>query len=74
MNATHDKTVTICGDVLGIYWTGSVWVSPCNGQQHSSARAAMRAEIERYYTDCGDDIDNPNTAAEIDGYLSQMRG
>lgn len=66
------KTVDVCGDVLTVEWTGSVWVSPHNGQQHSRAEQAMRSELEAYFAACGDDIDSDEIAEEIDGYLSQM--
>lgn len=66
------KTVTVCGDVLAVERAGSVWVSPVNGQQHSSARDAMRAEIEAYLSACGEDVDSEEASEEIEGYLDQM--
>jgi hypothetical protein len=32
----------------------------------------MRSELEAYFRSCGDDIEDEETAEEIDGYLSQM--
>lgn len=70
--ATERKVVHVHGDMIEIHWDGNMWVSPCNGRQHSSARDAMRAELERYYTDCGEDVEDEATADEIEGYLSRM--
>ena len=72
MNKMESKSVSVCGDVFRVYWTGSVWQSPCNGRQHASATGAMRAELEAHYSACGDDVEDDDTQAEIDGYLSQM--
>jgi hypothetical protein len=66
------KAVDVCGDKLTVAWDGNVWVSPHNGQQHSRAEHAMRSELEAYFRSCGDDIEDEETAEEIDGYLSQM--
>lgn len=43
------------GDSLTVTWTGSVWVSPSNGQQHSRLAGAVRAECEAYIAAGGDD-------------------
>lgn len=70
--ATYERTLDVCGDTLAITWTGSAWVSPVNGQQHSAAESAMRVELEHYLSACGDDIDDPAVAEQIEGWLSQM--
>ena len=64
------KTLDMHGDNLQVTWDGNTWVSPCNGQQHSHARNAMRAELERYLLDCGEDTDE--MADEIEGHLDRM--
>jgi hypothetical protein len=58
------------GDVLTVEWTGSVWVSPCNGRQHGGARLAMRDEVFRYLLDCGFHHDAIEDL--IDGHLNRM--
>jgi hypothetical protein len=49
------KTFDFFGDVLAVNWTGSVWVSPVNGQQHARPAAAVRAECEAYLQAGGND-------------------
>ena len=66
----YSKSVSVYGDELCVNWTGSVWVSPCDGQQHSSDRQAMRTELEAYFSACGEDVEE--MADEIDGYLRKM--
>lgn len=68
-----NKTLTVCGDKLEIEWNGNVWVSPINGQQHSSARDAMRTELEKYMLSCGKDIDSDEMVEKIDGLLDTMK-
>ena len=70
--ATHEKTVDVYGDKLKVRWDGNVWVSPHNGQQHSRSTDAMRSELEAYFLACGEDVEDEQTAEEIEGYLSQM--
>ena len=55
------------GDSLTVTWTGSVWISPCNGQQHSRLAGAVRAECESYLSACGADA-----AAEADAIESAI--
>lgn len=55
------------GDSLTVTWTGSVWVSPSNGQQHSRLSGAVRAECESYLSACGADA-----AAEADAIESAI--
>lgn len=62
------KTVNIHGDILTINWTGSVWVSPYNGQQHGRATDAMRAEIAAYLLSCGEDVDED----DVNELLAEM--
>ena len=66
------KTVSVFGDKIKVYMLGSIWVSPCNGQQHPEARDAMRVELERYFLSCGDDVESEEIREQIAGYLSQM--
>ncbi len=44
-----------CGDGYHVVWTGSVWVSPHNGQQHSSVSSAVTAELTHTIRASGDD-------------------
>jgi hypothetical protein len=67
---SHKATLNMSGDILTVEWTGSVWESPCNGQQHARRNDAMRAELERYLRDCGEDTDAMEE--EIEGYLSEI--
>lgn len=69
---TATKTVNVFGDKIQIRMLGSMWVSPCNGRQHTEARDAMRAELERYFRECGDDTESEEIREQIDGYISQM--
>lgn len=68
----YSKTVTAFNDVLAIHWNGSVWVSPCNGQQHARAWSAMRAELTRYFSDSGEDTASSSVQEQIEDLLSQM--
>lgn len=52
----NQATINVCGDVLTVMWDGNVWVSPANGQQHSTVRAAMRAELAHYLVASGERI------------------
>jgi len=72
MTTQRAKVVDVFGDKIRVYWDGNVWVSPCNGQQHSREEEAMRGELTAYFRWCGEDVDSEETAEEIDGYLSQM--
>jgi len=67
------RTIKIYDDPIQIRWDGNVWISPCNGQRHSRAKDAMRAELERYYADCGEDIQEEEIAIEINRHLSKIR-
>lgn len=42
------------GDQLDVIWDGNVWVSPCNGQQHSVIGSAIRTECGAYLAACGE--------------------
>jgi hypothetical protein len=66
------KQVNVNGDMIEIHWDGNMWVSPSNGRQHARAADAMRAELEKYFRDCGEDIEDEDVSEQIDGYLSQM--
>ena len=70
---SETKTVEIFGDTLKIEWNGNVWVSPVNGQQHSSSRDAMETELRAYYRASGDDPDEQEIADQITAHLSSMR-
>lgn len=72
MTQMRSETVDVFGDILTVCWDGNVWVSPCNGQQHSSATEAMRQELTRYMRDCGEDADSEDIQEKIEGYMSQM--
>lgn len=43
------------GDTLVVHWDGNVWLSPSNGQQHSTIGEAVRAECVAYLRSCGDE-------------------
>lgn len=57
-------TFDFLGDALEVIWDGNVWVSPCNGQQHSLIGHAVRAECEYCIRASGDDP--AEFGAEID--------
>lgn len=69
---TATKTINVFGDKIQVRMVGSMWVSPCNGRQHIEARDAMRAELERYFLECGDDVESVEIREQIAGYISQM--
>lgn len=58
MTRTYDAQIDVCGDILGVRWTGSVWESPCNGTQHAREWDALASELRRYLRDCGEDADH----------------
>ena len=62
--ATTTRTVTVSGDVLEVEYQGSMWVSPSNGQQHTTAVDAMRCEVVAYLRSCGEPVeyDSPEVA------------
>lgn len=66
------ETLDVCGDTLEIQWTGSVWVSPCNGRQHASKYDAMRDELEAYLGASGEDVSDSAVIEQIDGWLSNL--
>ena len=68
----HKATLDAFGDTLEITWDGNVWVSPVNGQQHSSRRDAMEAELRAYYSASGDDPDSEESAEQIAGLLENI--
>jgi hypothetical protein len=71
MTTTKDTaTLSVCGDVLSVTWTGSVWQAPCCGAQFALVKDAMRCEVEAYYSACGEDLDEK--AEEIDDLLSNI--
>lgn len=72
VNESHKETVDVFGDSLEVNWDGNVWISPVNGQQHSSSRAAMETELRAYFRSSGDDPDEPAFAEQIEGYLDGM--
>ena len=69
---TAIKTVNVFGDKIQIRMVGSMWVSPCNGRQHPEARDAMRGELERYFTECGEDTECDEVMDQIEWYLDQI--
>ena len=64
-------TLNVHGDVLKVRWTGSVWEAPCNGSQHARVKDAMRSELTRYLSDCGEDTDE--MADEIEDMLNNIK-
>jgi hypothetical protein len=64
-------TLNAYGDILEVYWTGSVWQAPCNGTQHAHAKDAMREELETYLSICGEDIDEMSD--EINAMLEKIK-
>ena len=65
--ASQTRTVTVGGDVLQVEYEGSMWVSPCNGQQHATAADAMRCEVVAYLRSCGEQVeyDSPEVSAIV---------
>jgi hypothetical protein len=66
---TRVKLVDIGGDKIHIVGDGNGWVSPHNGMRHVSAPDAIRAVVEKYLGECGEEAGDE----EVDGYVSQMR-
>ena len=60
-----NATLNVSGDTLGVTWTGNVWQAPCNGTQHARAKNAMREELRRYLSDCGETMTEEQIAAEL---------
>ena len=65
-------TFDFCGDKLKVTWTGSVWVSPSNGQQHSRIGGAVRQECEAYLRAGGDDP--AELGAAIEAAIDDVKG
>lgn len=61
-------TVDVCGDILEVFWNGSVFVGHC-GQQFSRKEDAMRSEILAHYSAGGEEI----TEEGIQDILSTFR-
>lgn len=61
MTRTYDATISVCGDELGVTWTGSVWQAPSTGSQHAREWDALAVELAAYLSACGEDV------SEIDG-------
>ena len=57
----YDATIDVCGDILGVTWTGSVWQSPSTGSQHAREWDALAVELRIHLGACGEDT------GEIDG-------
>lgn len=57
----YDATIDVCGDTLGVTWTGDVWQASCNGSQHAREWDALAEELRDYMLACGDDV------SEVDG-------
>lgn len=53
------------GDILNVRWNGNVWISPCNGQQHSRREDAVREECGHYLMACVASVE-ANEAAIIE--------
>jgi len=64
---------TFFGDLYVVPFDGSVWTSPCNGAQHSSAASAMRAELEACVLASGDDIEDDGIAELIDDAIGAIK-
>lgn len=61
MTKTYDAQIDVCGDILGVIWTGSVWQCPTTGSQHAREWDALAVELRHYMAACGEDT------SEIDG-------
>ncbi len=46
------SSINISGDILTVEYDGTMWISPCNGQQHATEDTALRTEVARYLADC----------------------
>lgn len=65
--------ITDCmGDILRITYDGHMWVSPHNGQQHTSPERAMRSEVSAYYRSCGEDVEDAAVIDEMEALISDM--
>lgn len=54
----YDATIDVCGDTLGVTWTGSVWQSPTTGSQHAREWDALAVELSHYLSSCGEETDH----------------
>lgn len=61
-------TLDVCGDVLKVVWTGSVWQAPSCGAQFANCSDAMEVELREYLGACGE----TPTDEEVEGWLSQI--
>ena len=48
-------TIDVCGDILSVTWTGSVWRSPSTGSQHTREWDALAVEMRRHLGACGEE-------------------
>jgi hypothetical protein len=62
----RSKTMTIGGDILKVTWNGSMWWSACGGTEHSEAVDAMREELYRYLSECGELPEGCASANDLD--------
>lgn len=70
--AKDRRVVDVFGDEIAVEWDGNVWVAPTSNSQHSRASAAMKKELESYFSESGEDTDDEKVSEEIDGFVSQM--
>lgn len=45
-------------DLLTVHYTGSTWISPCNGQEHARHQQAVQAECKHYLESCGSKVED----------------
>lgn len=53
----HTASIDVCGDILSVEWTGSVWTAPSNGTQHAREWDALAVELREYLSAGGEDAD-----------------
>lgn len=64
--ANDKRVLDVQGDKLEIVWDGNVWVAPSSGTQHARKEDAMREELYRYLSDCGELPENCNDPDDLD--------
>ena len=63
--------VNVHGDIIEAHYDGNVWVAPTCGAQYSTRGQAIRQELLDYFRSCGEDVDDPEVAEEIEGYVRE---
>ena len=58
-------TFNFANEELSVQSVGPMWVSPCNGQQHTSLDGAVRAECVRLVRDSGGDPEDTDCVVDI---------